>query len=184
MRRLFRDPPGSGLGGRRDRGRRAANTAGFAACAAAMAFALYVQYVERIEPCHLCTVQRLCVIALGGVFALAALHDPRRGGSRVYAVLLAVVALAGMVFAGRHVWVQHQPAGSVGSCGASLELMLQMLPPSEVLARVFRGGEECQRIDWTLLGLSMPAWVFVLFLVLGAAGAYVNFRRPRAAFRF
>ena len=149
-----------------------------------MAYALFEQHVRGLEPCHLCIFQRVVMIALGLIFLTACVHDPRRGGSRVYAVLLALAGLAGVAVAGRHVWIQMQPEGSVGACGASLEFMFQMLPPSEVLLRVFKGGAECQKIDWQFLGLSMPAWLLLVFTVLGAGGAYVNWRRVRQTPRF
>lgn len=168
----------------RPAGCRAWNLAGFAACALGMAYALFLQHVQGLLPCHLCIFQRVVMIALGVVFLVAALHDPRRGGGRVYAVLFALLGAIGMVVAGRHVWVQMQPPGSVGACGASLEFMFQMLPPSEVIARVFKGGAECQTIDWRFLGLTMPAWLFAVFAVLGGLGAWANWRRPKASSRY
>jgi protein dithiol:quinone oxidoreductase len=148
-----------------------------------MAYALYEQHVVGLEPCHLCVLQRIAVIAMGILFLVAALHAPRGNGGKVYSVLLATVAAAGMVVAGRHVWLQHLPPGSVPACGADLTFMLKVLPLSEVLAKVFKGGAECQTIDWSLLGLSMPAWVFLALLVLGSFGAAVNWSCGAAARR-
>ncbi len=162
-------------------GRRGRNAIGFLACVLAMAYALYLQHVRGLEPCHLCIFQRVVVIALGVTFLVAALHDPRRGGSRVYAVILGVLGLTGVAIASRHVWIQMQPPGSVGACGASLDFMFQVLPPSEVLLRVFKGGAECQKIDWQFLGLTMPAWLILFFAALGAGGAILNWRRTRPA---
>jgi disulfide bond formation protein DsbB len=42
---------------------------------------------------------------------------------------------------------------------------------------VFKAGGECAKIDWSFLGLSMPAWVLVLALVLTAGGIRINLRR-------
>jgi disulfide bond formation protein DsbB len=47
-----------------------------------------------------------------------------------------------------------------------------------VIQKVLTGAGECQKIDWAFLGLSMPAWVLVAVLALGAFGAGANFRRP------
>lgn len=168
----------------RPAGRRSWNAVGFAACAGSMAYALYLQHVRGLEPCHLCVFQRVVMIALGIVFLVALLHDPRRGGNRIYAVLLALLGVTGMIVAGRHVWIQMQPPGSVGACGASLDFMFQMLPPYEVIARVFKGGAECQVVDWRFLGLSMPAWLFGGFAVLGLGGAWVNARSQKVVARY
>jgi protein dithiol:quinone oxidoreductase len=141
-----------------------------------MAYALYEQHVVGLEPCHLCILQRVAVIGLFAVFTLAAAHNPGRLGARVYAGLAVLVALAGMVVAGRQVWIQHLPEGSIPSCGADISFMLKVLPLREVLVKVFEGSGECQKIDWTLFGLSMPAWVFFALTLLGILGVYASMR--------
>jgi len=148
-----------------------------------MAYALYEQHVVGLEPCHLCVLQRIAVIGLGILFILAALQGPRAVGGKIYSVLMAAVAIGGMIVAARHVWLQHQPPGSVPACGADLTFMLKVLPLSEVLAKVFKGGAECQKVDWSLLGLSMPSWVFLSLLVLGGLAVAANWPRAHAGAR-
>ena len=160
--------------------RRQANAAGAAACALMMAFALYVQYGLHFTPCNLCLLQRGAVILLGLVFLVAALHDPARSGARVYAALIAIAATLGMLVSARHVWVMLQPPGSLPSCGADLYTMLEMLPVHEALAIVLRGGAECQANQWSLFGLSMPAWVLAGVAVLGLGGIGANLWLERA----
>ncbi len=157
--------------------RRSANRLGFLACALALGLAFYTQYVLEFQPCHLCIFQRVTVAAMGVAFLLAALHSS--GGLRgvIYAVLIGVTGLATLATAGRHVWIQMQPPGSIASCGADLKFMLELFPLTEVILKVFQAGGECAKIDFTLLGLSMPAWVFVFALVLMAAGIWNNLRR-------
>jgi disulfide bond formation protein DsbB len=116
-------------------------------------------------------------MALGVVFLLAALHQPQRVGARVYGGLILLAASAGLAVAGRHVWIQWQPPGSVPACGAPLEVLFNLLPLQEVVLKVFRGGGECQKIDWSFLGLSMPMWLVLVFLGLGVFGVWANFRR-------
>ena len=55
-----------------------------------------------------------------------------------------------------------QPEGSVPACGADLAFMLDIFPLTDVILKVFKAGGECAKIDWSFLGLSMPAWVLVL----------------------
>jgi disulfide bond formation protein DsbB len=160
--------------------RRLANLTGFLACAGLMTYALYAQHVLGLEPCPLCIFQRIGVIALGVVFLIAALHHPRAWGRFVYAGLIAVAALALLGVAGRHMYIQTLPPGAVPSCGAPLDVLVQFTPILELVKKVLTGGGECQQIDWTFLGLSMPVWVFLCGLVLGAWGVYANTRRPGA----
>jgi disulfide bond formation protein DsbB len=159
---------------------RQANLLGFGACAAAFGFALFSQYVLGFAPCHLCIFQRVEVAALGVVFLAAALHDPRGALARVYAALIALVAVATAITAGRHVWIQMQPPGSVPGCGADLAFMLDVLPLMQVVIKVFQAGGECAKVDWTFLGLSMPGWVFLFAVGVGALGVWANWRAARA----
>ena len=84
--------------------------------------------------------------------------------------------LAGMTaaLAVHHLYIQHLPPGSVPSCGAPLDALLHMFPVTQVIVQVLRGGGECAKVDWTFLGLAMPAWVLITALVLGVAGTIAN----------
>jgi disulfide bond formation protein DsbB len=161
--------------------RRNANWLGFLACVLALGAAFYTQYVLEYQPCHLCIFQRFTVAALGVAFLIAALFPARGFRAALYALLIGITGLATLATAGRHVWIQMQPPGSVASCGADLKFMLELFPLTEVILKVFKAGGECAKIDFTVLGLSMPAWVFVLALVLTVAGIWNNLRRAGGA---
>ena len=154
--------------------RRLNNFAGFGVCAAFLAYALYTQYELGLEPCPLCIFQRIAIAVLGVVFLVAALHHPRGWGARVYAVLIGIAALSTMGVAARHVYVQHLPPGSLPSCGAPLEILLKFTPVTEVIRKVLTGSGECSAVTWHFLGLSMPAWVLIWALILGAFGVAAN----------
>jgi disulfide bond formation protein DsbB len=146
-------------------------------CAALLGYALFAQHVLGLEPCPLCMFQRVGIGVLGVVFLIAAAHHPRGVGRFAYAGALAVAALGTAGIAARHVYIQSQPAGSVPACGAPLETMMQMFPLAEVVRKVLTGGGECATIDWTFAGLSMPMWVLIVALALGAAGVLINSRQ-------
>jgi disulfide bond formation protein DsbB len=155
--------------------RRGLNLAGFAACAALLGYAWYAQAVLHLEPCPLCIFQRVGVAAIAVLFALAALHNPRRWGAAVYGALLVMAALATIGVAARHLWIQHLPEGAVPACGATLSYMLDVFPLTDVIRKVLTGSGECARISWSLLGLSMPGWVLLAAAGLGTLGAWANF---------
>ena len=163
---------------------RQGNFLGFAACAALLTYAYYAQFVLHLEPCPLCIFQRVGVFAIGVVFLLAAVHDPVGWGRRLYALLLAVAALATAAVALRHLYVQHLPEGSVPACGASLDFMLKVFSLSEVLVKVLTGSGECAKLTWQFLGLAMPAWVLMAALALGGYGLWSNLRRQAPVLRF
>lgn len=158
-------------------GRRAINLGGFVVCVALMAYALYAEYVLLLMPCPLCVFQRVAVIALGLVFLVAGLHGASGWGRWIYAVLIGLVAAGGIVVAGRHVWLQNLPPDAVPACGPGLDTILERFPLSEALALVFSGSGECADASWHFLGLSMPAWVLIWLVVLGAVGLWNNLRR-------
>jgi protein dithiol:quinone oxidoreductase len=159
--------------------RRLANGLGFLACAGLMGYALYAQHVKGLDPCPLCMFQRVGVIGIGIAFLVATLHHPRGVlGARLYGALVGLVALFPIGVAGRHVWIQSQPPGSIPACGATLDYMLEVFPLLTVVRKVLGGGGECARIDWVFLGLSMPAWVLIASACLAVWGLWVNWRRP------
>jgi disulfide bond formation protein DsbB len=153
---------------------RALNFAGFAVCAGMMGFALYAQHGLLLEPCPLCIFQRIAVIAMGVIFLLAAIHNTGRLGGFIYSVLLGIAALLGMGVAGRQVWLQSLPPEKVPACGPGLDFMLDAFPLAEAVQLVLSGSGECAEISWSLLGLSMPAWVFIALLALAIFGIAVN----------
>ncbi len=155
---------------------RSMNLAGFLACCAMMAYALYAQHQLLLEPCPLCVLQRLATISLGVVFLLAALHNPHGFGRRVYALFIFLAAGAGLGVAGWHVWLQNLPADKVPACGPGFDYMIDAFPLSEALQLIFAGSGECASIDWSLLGLTMPAWVAICFVFLLVYGLWVNLR--------
>src|SRR5262245_28603074 len=155
------------------------NLAAALACAAMLAFAIYyAQGVLGLEPCPLCMFQRVCIGALGIIFLIAALHPARRTGAIVYGVLIFLAAGATVWVAGRHVWIQSQPPGTVQSCGAPLDSLMQMFPVLEVVRRVMTGGGECATVDWTFIGISMPGWVLIMAVGFGLVGIVNNIVYP------
>ena len=159
--------------------RRVINFAGFAACAALFGYALYTQFHGGLEPCPLCIFQRIGVALLGVVFLVAGLQDPRGRGRYFYALAIAVVALATVLVAARHLYVQSLPPGTLPSCGAPLSVLLQFTPLWEVVRKVLTGSGECAVVNWSFLGLAMPAWVLIWAFALGTAGVIANLRPDR-----
>ena len=157
--------------------KRILNLAGFCACAGLMVYALYAQYFLDLAPCPLCVFQRVSVIALGVIFLVATLHNAGRVGSVMYALLLLLAAAGGVVAAGRHVWLQNLPPDKVPACCPGLDFMLDAFPLAEALKMVFSGSGECAEVSWSLLGMSMPAWVLIAISLLGLYGVVANLRR-------
>jgi protein dithiol:quinone oxidoreductase len=158
---------------------RAINFFGAVACCALLGYAYFTQYHNGLEPCPLCIFQRVTLAALGLAFLIAAIHSAKGWGRYVHAGLIGISALATVGLAIRHLYIQSLPPGSVPSCGAPLEVMLEFSPVFDVVRKVLQGGGECSEINWMFLGLTMPAWVLICALILGGLGVWANARRPR-----
>lgn len=153
--------------------------AGFAACVALIGFAIFSQFAWGLEPCPLCIFQRIAFAALGLVFLLAGLHAPRGAAARAaYGILGLLAAVVGMAIAGRHVWIQFNPP-EIPGCGPPLSFLRETMSTGNVIRRVLTGNGDCGTVDWTFLGLSMPAWSLVWFVLLALLFATAAFR-PRA----
>jgi disulfide bond formation protein DsbB len=148
-------------------------------CFALVGYALYAQAYQGFNPCPLCIFQRVGLTGLGAALLVAALVPARPAVLRRLGSLLVLLAAAGTAgVAIRHLYIQHLPDGMVPVCGASLDYMLDAFPLTDVLRKVLTGSGECHKVDWTFLGLAMPAWVLIWSTLVGVAGFWVNWRRP------
>ncbi|WP_447044854.1 disulfide bond formation protein B [Vreelandella sp. H-I2] len=154
--------------------------AGLAFCVLMMAVALGLEHIGGFEPCPLCIFQRVAVIVAGILFAIAAIHSPTgRVGKVIYGLLALIAVGTGAFIAGRHVWLQGLPADEVPSCGPGLDYMMEILPMQDVVSMVLTGSGECANIDFSLLGLSLPAWTLVGFAILAIAPLRMLFFKSR-----
>ena len=139
---------------------------GFFICGVLLAIAVYFQLVDGLEPCPLCISQRLVILLIGLVFLVAGLHNPKQTGIKRYALVGTVVALLGASISSRHVWLQHLPPEEVPECGPGLAYMFQYFPLFDTLKLMLSGTGDCAKVDWTMLGFSMPAWTLLAFIML------------------
>jgi protein dithiol:quinone oxidoreductase len=152
---------------------------GALACAALLGYALYVEHGMFMMPCPLCILQRVAFLGMGVFFLLGAITGPRpRGWRRLVSTGVALFAAAGVFLAVWHLRLQNLPPGEVPSC-SSMELgyMLKAFPLQQVIQKVFTGSGECAVVDWTFLGLAMPAWTLLCYLALGGAALWAGWRQ-------
>jgi protein dithiol:quinone oxidoreductase len=154
---------------------------GFLVCAGLIGFALYLQYFQGEDPCPLCIFQRVCFMAMGALFLVAALHGPARTGAIVYGALLLVVAAAGSAIAARHVWLQNLPKHMVPECGPDLAYLVKRFPFWEVFGKVLAGSGQCAEVGWKFLGLSIAGWSLAWFVLLSAFAVYLTVLALRPA---
>src|SRR6185436_13140942 len=139
----------------------------FLACAALVLTAIfYFQEELGLEPCPMCILSRYTFITIAIVSLVGAIHGPRGVALKVYAVIVALLSATGMGVSMRHSYLQHFPP-KVESCGADLDFLLNTLPLAQALPRIFQGTGSCSKVEWSLLGLSIPEWALLWFLGVG-----------------
>jgi len=139
---------------------------GALACVSLLSMGAYFQLGLGLEPCPLCISQRLAILLTGIIFLIAGLHNPGPVGIKRYGLLGTLSALFGASISTRHVWLQHLPPEQVPECSPGISFMLQNFPLFDTVKLMLNGTGDCAKIDWTLLGFSMPAWTLVAFLSL------------------
>lgn len=139
----------------------------FLASVIGIGFALYLQHYQNLDPCPLCIFQRIGLMVMGFFALIAALHNPKKSlARRIYSLLATIGVLWSTAVAGRHVWLQHLPPEDVPACGPGLDYWMQTFPLQSVIQKVLHGSGECAKVDWTLLGWSLPHWALLFFVAL------------------
>ena len=153
---------------------------GFVICAALLGYAFFVQFQLGIQPCPFCIFQRIAFAAAALLFLGGALHGPRKSvARRVYGVLVFLAAATGIGIAGRHVWVQVFPP-EMPSCGPGWDYLVETSTWLGVVRKVLGAKGDCSTIDWSFLGLSMPMWSLLWFVLLGGWALYAGLRKRKS----
>jgi disulfide bond formation protein DsbB len=135
--------------------------------------ALYLQHAKDMLPCPLCVIQRYLFIGVG-IFSLlgAAVRN-----MRAFATLALLCALGGLGVVGKHLYVLAHPGFS---CGIDpMETVLNKIPTATLLPGLFRADGLCEAAQETVLGLNVPQWSALWFVLLTAALVWVLVRRAR-----
>ncbi len=134
----------------------------FLFCAGSIAFALYHQLYNWLMPCLLCVYQRMAIIGIGIVALLTALFPQRRRAGVVLSCgAIASIGIAGAIVAVRQVLLQYGPPDPDALCASSLPFPINFDDPfwPQWVGTLFRPVGDCSAIDFTLFGVTMPAWV-------------------------
>ena len=146
-----------------------------AASIALLGAGLYLQLVEKMLPCPLCVLQRYAFAVLAICCILGALM--RSGGQAVATGLGIVSALTGAGVAGWHLWIKAHPSVS---CGIDpLETSLNTIPTARLFPVLFQADGLCTTEYPPILGLSIPQWSLLWFVVFTIVLATVLVRRRR-----
>lgn len=152
---------------------------GLLVCIGLLAYAFYMEYVLLLEPCPLCWLQRFVFMGFGAAFLICAIQNPRAWGRYIYVLAFGALMITGVGLAGRHLWLQSLPVEAQPECGLGITHMLDAKPLTDVIAWAASGTGECAQIQWSFLGVSIPGWTFLAFVVLGVLIIVSLIRNPR-----
>jgi disulfide bond formation protein DsbB len=147
---------------------------------ALVGIALYFQLEENLLPCPLCILQRYAfmVIAMGSLLALgkSALRKKIGCGIGLYG------ALSGAGVALHQLYVIAHPDIS---CGIDpVQTFVNNLPFADWLPTVFLAEGMCGTPYDPFLGLSLPQWALVWFVIFIGALSVVLFKGKASKLRF
>lgn len=138
--------------------------------------AYIAQFFFDKDPCELCLYQRIpyAVIGLAGVYGLAMAG---RRPVHLIALIAGLAFAAGAAVAFYHVGVEQTWWASALSCGAGLDF--QQSQQDFLAALQKKPVKSCGDIDWTLFGISIATYNFVLSAAM-AVFSFVAWPRLRA----
>jgi disulfide bond formation protein DsbB len=135
--------------------------------------ALYLQHVKDMLPCPLCVIQRYLFLGIALFSLIGAFADKIKVG----AGLALLCGLGGLAVVGKHLYVLAHPGFS---CGIDpMETVLNKVPTATLLPWLFRADGLCEAAQDAVLGLNVPQWSAVWFVVLTLALIGVLARRAR-----
>jgi disulfide bond formation protein DsbB len=123
----------------------------------------------HLPPCALCLHQREAYWAAAGVALLGTLanrYRPDPLGTRAFNLLLVCAFGAGALIAGFHVGVEFKWWAGLAECAAGGPYN----PSGDLLGSLSKSMDvpACDKVAWSMLGLSMAAWN--MLISLGFAG--------------
>jgi disulfide bond formation protein DsbB len=126
-------------------------------------------------PCPLCILQRVGYLGVATSCFLAAGIAPLK---KLFHLLAVISALFGTLIAGRQVWLLSHPESS---CGVDpLETWINQFQMVQDLPWLFKADGLCSAKLPAILGLQLPEWSLIWFVVLLLTLLIGLFRRSRA----
>ncbi len=135
-------------------------------CICLLLAAYQLQYgPQHQQPCPYCILQRYSYLAMALTGLAAAIHGPARMGAIIYAGLMDLFAVAGVMFAS----IQLTKSGLAESCLADpVGDFVNTLPGANWWPEYLYANGGCGTKFPPILGLSVPVWSLVWFCIFAA----------------
>lgn len=133
---------------------------------------IYLQYIVGLLPCPLCLMQRFCVFLLLIIMGLS-LGTKKK--AHLVSLMQIIVAVAGLYFSLRLMWLQSLPVGQAPACMPGLDVLIHYFPWQTVVKTLFWGTGDCAETPWNLFGISLAGWCTLYFSVMVLTGFLLYF---------
>jgi|JI10StandDraft_1071094.scaffolds.fasta_scaffold462719_2 disulfide bond formation protein DsbB len=150
---------------------------GFLLAMAIVFCSYYFQHIFNFRPCLLCTLQRGVFISLAIFFFLAFAHQYFRGAVRSYGIITALLSLIGIATASRQLWLQALPTQPNELCIPGVSYLFHQLPFLDAVKMIFTASQECGRVEWVFLHVSMAGWALLFFVIFFFLSIILGTRR-------
>lgn len=145
------------------------------AAMAMLGVGLYLQLALEMLPCPLCILQRYAFAATA-LIGLVTVVLPA-GALRAGAALASLASVTGAGIAIRHLWIKAHPTIS---CGIDpLETSLNRVLLADWFPAMFQADGLCTTEYDPILGLSIPQWALVWFVIFAVTLAVIALRNQR-----
>jgi disulfide bond formation protein DsbB len=133
--------------------------------------ALYLQHARDMLPCPLCVIQRYLFIGI----AIFSLMGASMKNARIGTGLALLCGIGGLGVVGKHLYVLANPGFS---CGIDpVETVLNKIPTATMMPWLFKADGFCEAATDHVLGLNVPQWSAVWFVILTLSLAWLLIRR-------
>lgn len=124
--------------------------------------ALFFQYKMGLAPCIMCIYQRTAVLGLFSAGIIGAIKPQSKITRSLAYLVWAISSGWGYLIAKEHIDMQTTTDPFAFSCEFEPNFP-SFMPLHEWIPHFFQATGDCGNIDWQFAGLSMPAWMEVIF---------------------
>lgn len=133
----------------------------------------YLQFNLDMAPCPLCILQRYA-FAVTGLICLITFFTAKKS-TRLGSTFAMIASLSGAIIAARHLWIKAHPTVS---CGIDpLETSLNKIFTAKFLPFLFQADGLCTTEYDPILGLSIPQWSLIWFVIFLLALGFIVIKR-------
>ncbi len=142
------------------------NALGFLICAGTLAFAnLYIEPIVSLETCALCTLIRLILLAMAGLFLLGYLLNASTLLQRLFSALNIGLIATGIITILLNLSTPAAPE-LAASCKQEAMSLINSMPLQDALFTALGNASRCPDLAWNLSGVSFAHLALAVFIVL------------------